>query len=85
MNCCTLANSPDFCELLRPSEQAPVDGLCQDVTLNRFDHVGARLERVGRWFHVHLSVQRVELENVVVKRTVRGGSGPRYMGPVALI
>ena len=34
-------------QLLRPAEQAPVDRLCQDVTLNSFDHVGARLEGVG--------------------------------------
>ena len=33
--------------LLRPPEQAPVDCFGQDVTLNRFHHIGARLESVG--------------------------------------
>src|SRR5580693_5412575 len=44
------------------------------MTLDRLDHVGARLEGVSRWFHVQLGVQRVEFENVVVERTVSGGS-----------
>src|SRR5262249_22503740 len=44
------------------------------MTLNRFDYVSARLKSVGRWFHVQLGVQRIELKHVVVKRAVRGGS-----------
>src|SRR5580700_6771229 len=59
---------------LRPSEQAPVDGFCEDVTLNRFHHDGARLESVARWFHVQLGVQGVELKHVVMERTIRAGS-----------
>src|SRR5262249_19485412 len=46
--------------LLRSPEEAPVDSLCQNVTLDRFDQVGARLERVGRWFHIHLGGQATE-------------------------
>src|SRR5262249_53363020 len=42
--------------LLRPPEQACVDRFRQDVTLNRFHHVGARLESVGRWYHVTVMV-----------------------------
>ena len=32
--------------------RGPADRLCQNMTLDRFDHVGAHLESVGRWFHV---------------------------------
>src|SRR5580698_8640505 len=59
---------------LRPSEQTSIDRFRQDVTLNRFDHVGARIESVGRWFHVERSVEGVELKHVVVERSVRAGS-----------
>src|ERR1700692_3640749 len=64
-----------FSGLLRPSEQAPVNRFRQDVTLKRFHHVGARLESVGRWFHVQLGVQGKELKHVVMERTVRAGPG----------
>jgi hypothetical protein len=47
---------PSIFRLLRPSEQAPVDRFRQDVTLNRFHYIGARLESVGRWFHVQLNI-----------------------------
>src|SRR5438046_4732207 len=60
--------------LLRSPEQAPIDRFRQNVTLNRFHYVGARLESVGRWFHVQLGIQRIELEHVVVERAGRGGS-----------
>jgi hypothetical protein len=38
-------SSPE--RLLWPPEQAPVDRFPQNVTLNRFHYVGARLESVG--------------------------------------
>src|SRR5258707_436863 len=44
------------------------------MTLNRFHYVSTRLESVGRWFHVQLGIQRIELKHVMVERAVRGGS-----------
>src|SRR5262245_52490697 len=60
--------------LLRPAEEAPVNRLRENVTLNRFHHVGARFECVGGWFHVQLGIQSIDLKHIVVERTIRGGS-----------
>jgi hypothetical protein len=59
-------------EELRSPEQAPVDRSRQDVILNGFHDASARLESVGRWFHVEPGVQRIELKHVVVERAVCG-------------
>jgi hypothetical protein len=56
--------------LLRPPEQAAVDRFAQDVALNRFDYVGARLKGVGCGLHVQFGVQGIEFKNVVVKGAV---------------
>src|SRR5262249_42639597 len=44
------------------------------MTLDCFHYVRARLESVRRRFDVQLGVQRIKLEDIVVKRAVRGGS-----------
>src|ERR1700719_4689195 len=66
--------------LLRPPEQASVNRFRQDMTLNSFHYVGARLESVGRWFHVQLDVQGKKLKHIVMERTVRAGSGAAVHG-----
>lgn len=61
--------------LLRPAEQAAVYDFAEDVSLDGLEHIRARLERVGRRLHVEHRVKRVELEHVMVLRTVRAGAG----------
>src|SRR5215469_3427892 len=58
--------------LLRPSEKSPVNGLREDVALNRFHHIGAGVEGIGPGFYIELGIERVELEHIVMRRTVRG-------------
>src|SRR5262249_55048825 len=62
----------DRLRLLRTFEQSAVDGLAEDVTRDRFHHVGPRLERVGGRLHVDFRVEGVELEHVVMARAVGG-------------
>jgi len=61
--------------LLRTPEQSAVDGFREDMTLDRFHHVRARLERVGGRLHVDDVVQGIEFEHVVMLRTVRASAG----------
>src|SRR5260370_37126224 len=60
--------------LLRAPEQSAVDCFREDVSLHRLQDVRSCLERVGGWWNVDLRVQRVELEHVVMPRTVRSGA-----------
>src|SRR5436190_10570916 len=57
--------------LLRPLEQPAVDRLSKDMSLHRFHDVRACLERIRRWLHVELGVERVDFEHVVMLRTGR--------------
>ena len=71
--------------LLRALEQSAVDRLAENVSLHRLHHVRARLESVGGRLDVDHRVERVELEHVVMLRTVRAGAGTAIHRPVALI
>ena len=58
--------------LLRPAEQPDVDGLAEDVSVHRLEDFRARLPGVGAWLDVDLRVERVDLDRVVMKRSIRG-------------
>src|SRR6185503_9633716 len=66
--------------LLRPLEEAGIDGLAEDVTLHRGKHRRAGVLFVGAMRHVDRRVERVNLERVVVLRT----HGPRTRPAVDL-
>jgi len=56
--------------LLRPPEEAAVNGFGQDVALHRLKDVRAGFKRVGCWLHVQFCVKRVKLKHVMVVRPV---------------
>src|SRR5690348_13536543 len=65
---------------LRAAEEAAVDRFRQNVSLDRLQHIRARLESVGGGLHVQLGIQRVEFDHVVVERTAGGCAGTAVHG-----
>src|SRR5262245_38917662 len=60
--------------LLRTTEQSAEDRLGEDVALHRLEHVRTRFERVARRLDADRRVERVDLEHVVMLRSVRAGA-----------
>jgi hypothetical protein len=60
---CAGATMFAFVEITVVAGTGPVDRFRQNMPVNRFPYVSARLESVGRWFHVQLGVQRIKLKD----------------------
>ena len=72
----SLINSQfSFSVSLRTPEQPTIHSFPENVSLHRFHHIRSRFKCVSRWFDVEFCIQRIELEHVVMVRTIRGSAG----------
>src|SRR5437773_5030353 len=62
--------------LLWTMEESHINGFSDDVSLHRFHHVRARLERVRCRRHIQLRIERVDFERVVMQRPGGRRAGP---------